>query len=247
MTNLEWLLCVTILKLRRWLIYSVVYVLHSVGKKRLASSARPQLKCRDGLPLSITTILRNICTQHRMKWLEYDRFHSSSKCNQIFTNVHVVFKNSIKTHFAFKSVGKRQIVFNIDKTSSKLSLATWCIESRTNLIATMKTLRRILCFGNEAEQTVIFVWHWATAEHVKEHVLLLFKQIEPNKDGVPHSYAITIPKMKTKLFHLAICYVLCKTSFCMVMNIISCTYEILSNPSLRFCIRHHVNNFVKVV
>lgn len=50
-----------------------------------------------------------------------------------------------------------------------------------------------------------------------------------------------------KLFHLAICYVLCRTSFCMVMNIISCTYEVLSNPFLHFYTCHHVGNFVKVV
>jgi hypothetical protein len=53
--------------------------------------------------------------------------------------------------------------------------------------------------------------------------------------------------MKTKLFHLAIRYISCETSFCMAANIISCTYKVMSYPSLHFCTRHHVNSFVRVV
>jgi hypothetical protein len=82
---------------------------------------------------------------------------------------------------------------------------------------------------------------------VKERALLLFKQTEPNKDGVLHSYIVTIPKTKTKLFHLAICYVSCGISFHMVINIINYTYKIMFNPCLRFCTRHHVTNFVRIV
>lgn len=78
-------------------------------------------------------------------------------------------------------------------------------------------------------------------------MLLLFKRTELNKDGVLHSYTITIPKIKTKLFHLAIHYVLCETSFRMVTNIISCMYKVMSDPSLCFCTCHHVSSFVRVV
>jgi hypothetical protein len=40
-----------------------------------------------------------------------------------------------------------------------------------------------------------------------------------------------IPKTKTNLFHLAVS---CETSFCMVMNIISCTYKVLFDCSFVF-------------
>jgi hypothetical protein len=78
-------------------------------------------------------------------------------------------------------------------------------------------------------------------------VLLLFKRTKPHKDGVLHSHTVTIPKTKTKLFHLAIRYVSCETSFRMATNIISCTYEVLYDPFLCFCTVHHVSNFVRVV
>jgi hypothetical protein len=64
----------------------------------------------------------------------------------------------------------------------------------------------------------------------------LLKQTEPDKDGVPHLYIVTIPRTKTKLFHLAICYVLCGTSFLMAANIVNYTYKVLSNPFLRFAL-----------
>jgi hypothetical protein len=102
-------------------------------------------------------------------------------------------------------------------------------------------------FGNEVEWSAILVQRQMAVAKAKERGLLLFKWTEPNKDEVLHSYTVTIPKTKTKLFDLAICYILSRTSFRMVANIISCTYEVLSNPSLHFCIHHHVSNFVRVV
>jgi hypothetical protein len=64
-------------------------------------------------------------------------------------------------------------------------------------------------FGNEAEWTAIIVQHQVTIAKAKERALLLFKQTKPDKDGVMHSYTTTIPKIKTKLFLLAIHYVSC--------------------------------------
>jgi len=60
-TNMEWSLCLMILRLRRWLVYSAIFVLHSVERTMSPPSVRPRLKCRDGLPLSVTTILTTIC------------------------------------------------------------------------------------------------------------------------------------------------------------------------------------------
>ncbi len=104
-----------------------------------------------------------------------------------------------------------------------------------------------LVFGNEAERIAVLVQRWATAAKAKEQALLLFKQTEPNKGGVPHSYTIMIPKMKTKLFHLVIHNVSCGTFFRMAANIISCMCEVLSDPFLHFCTCHHMNNFIRVV
>jgi transcription antitermination factor NusA-like protein len=62
----------------------------------------------------------------------------------------------------------------------------------------------------------VFVQCRVVVAKAKERVLLLFKQIKPEKDGVPHLYTVTIPKMKIKLFNLAIRYTSCGTSFRMV-------------------------------
>jgi hypothetical protein len=85
-----------------------------------------------------------------------------------------------------------------------------------------------------------------TVVKAKELELLLFKWTELDKDGVPHSCIVMIPKTKIKLFHLANCYVSCETSFRMVMNIINCMYEILYDPSLHFYTHHHLSSFIKV-
>jgi len=63
-------------------------------------------------------------TQHGTKWLEYDAIHSSSNCNQFFTNVFVVFKTSIKTHFVSEYVGDDRLLSTSTRTSSKLLLVT---------------------------------------------------------------------------------------------------------------------------
>jgi hypothetical protein len=72
----------------------------------------------------------------------------------------------------------------------------------------------VLC--NEAKWIAVLVGRRAAVAKAKEQVLLLFKRTRPDKDGVLHSYTVTIPKTKTKLFHLAIRYVSCETSFRMV-------------------------------
>jgi hypothetical protein len=58
---------------------------------------------------------------------------------------------------------------------------------------------------------------------------------------------MTIPKMKTILFRLAMCYVSCGTSFRMAFEFIGCTYDVLGNPGLRACSRDEISNFVQVV
>jgi hypothetical protein len=66
----------------------------------------------------------HMCTQHGTKWLEYDAIHSNFDCNQFFTDVFVVFKTSIKTHFVSEYVGDDKLFSTSTTTSSKLSLVT---------------------------------------------------------------------------------------------------------------------------
>jgi len=59
----------------------------------------------------------------------------------------------------------------------------------------------------------VFVRCQVAVAKAKEWALLFFKQIKLEKDGVPHLYTITTPKMKIKLFNLVIRYTSCGTFF----------------------------------
>jgi hypothetical protein len=58
-------------------------------------------------PSHYDNIENHMLTQHQTKWLEYDVIHSNYEHNQFFTNVPIIFKNSIKAHFFSKSVSER--------------------------------------------------------------------------------------------------------------------------------------------
>jgi hypothetical protein len=159
----------------------------------------------------------------------------------------IVSKNSIKAHFVFESVGEQQIVFEIDKDIVETIVGDVMYKVEDEVDSDNEVVEKNLVLCNEAERIAVLVGRRAAIAKAKEHVLLLFKRTKPDKDGVLHSYTVTIPKTKTKLFHLAIRYVSCETSFHMVTNIISCTYEVLYDPFLCFCTIHHMNSFVRVV
>jgi hypothetical protein len=144
-------------------------------------------------------------------------------------------------------VGKRQIVFEIDKDIVETIIGDMMYKVEDEADSDNEVVEKNLVLCNEVERIAVLVGRRTTIAKAKERVLLLFKRTKPNKDGVLHSYTVTIPKTKTKLFHLAICYVLCETSFRMATNIISCTYEVLYDHFLCFCIVHHVSSFVRVV
>jgi hypothetical protein len=73
----------------------------------------------------------------------------------------------------------------------------------------------------------------------------LFKKVEFG-DG-DYSYSVTIPKTKTTVFGLVVRYMSCGTSFCMAASILGCTYDVLTSPGLRACLRQDVSNFIRVV
>jgi hypothetical protein len=104
-----------------------------------------------------------------------------------------------------------------------------------------------LAFGSAAEINALRLRHRQAVVKAKERALSLFKRVESEDDVAIYSYSVTIPKTKTTLFHLAMRYVSCGTSFRMASELIGCTYDVLGNPGLRACSRDKINNFVRAV
>jgi hypothetical protein len=149
--------------------------------------------------------------------------------------------------FCFRVCGQWQIIFDIDENIIETILGDMMYKIEDKIDSDNEDVEEEPTFGNEDKWTIVLVWRRVTVAKAKERVLLLFKRTELDKDGVPHLYTVKILKTKAKLFHLAICYILCGTFFLMATNIINYTYKVLSNPFLRFCTCYHVSNFVKVV
>jgi len=102
-------------------------------------------------------------------------------------------------------------------------------------------------FGSAAKINALRFLHRLAAAKAKERALSLFKRVESEDDVAIYSYLVTIPKTKTTLFRLAVHYMSCGTSFRMASELISCTYDVLGNPSLRACSRDEISNFVRAI
>jgi hypothetical protein len=106
-----------------------------------------------------------------------------------------------------------------------------------------------LVFGSEAELNAIMRLRLEAVATAKSRALALFKQIQSEandnvNDEAQFSYSVTIPKRKTTLFSLVVCYVFCGASFRMASNIIGCTYDVLGDPCLRACSHQDVSKFI---
>jgi len=102
-------------------------------------------------------------------------------------------------------------------------------------------------FDTVAEINALLLQRRQTVAKAKERALLLFKRVESEHDAAIYTYSMTIPKTKTILFCLAVCYVSCGTTFRMASELIGCTYDVLGNLGLHACSRDEINNFVRVV
>jgi hypothetical protein len=71
--------------------------------------------------------------------------HFSSKRDQFLIDVHVVVKNSIKAHFVFEYVGKRQIVFDINKDIIKTIVGDMTYKVKDEAHNDNEKLKKILC------------------------------------------------------------------------------------------------------
>jgi hypothetical protein len=109
-----------------------------------------------------------------------------------------------------------------------------------------------LVFGIEAKFNVVMRLRLEAVVIAKSQALAMFKRIQSKanddvSDEAQFSYSVTKPKMKTTLFSLVVHYVSCEASFRMALNIIDCTYDVLSNPCLHTCSCQDVSKFIRVV
>jgi len=151
---MEWSLCLAILKLRKWLVYSVVSLSHSVEKGKLAPSARPWLKCKDGLPLSVMTMLKTIYAPN-IEWSGWNMMWSIPIMNAInlspmcllysrIQSKRILFPN-LWANDKLSSTSTRTLLNYHQQHDSKL---------RTKLITTMKTLKNIMCLAMKLNESL---------------------------------------------------------------------------------------------
>jgi hypothetical protein len=99
------------------LAFNAAFALHLVGRRRLGRNARLRLLFKDGAIPSVTIILRTIfATSILVNGLYTPVLESSFERTSFFNDVPVAFKNFIKAHFPFSSLGaERQFVHDIEK------------------------------------------------------------------------------------------------------------------------------------
>ncbi len=119
-----------------------------------------------------------MCTQHPTQWAQYVAIKSDNFDNQFFTNVFVAFKNSIKAHFLFSSLGSEcQIVFDIDKNVIDTIVGDMFVptdESDNDEHVDVEDL----VFGNDIELNVVMRLHLEDIATTKSRALTLFKWIQ---------------------------------------------------------------------
>ncbi len=200
-------------------------------------------------PFRYDNIENHLCNQHSGQWVLYQGLESSSKRASFFNDVAVAFKNSIKVHFPFSSLGaERQIVYDIEKDIVDTIVGDMLFnpEDQDNSDADHDADEEP-AFGSAAEINALRLRHCQAAAKAKERALSLLKRVESEDDVTIYFYSVTIPKTKTTLFRLAVHYVSCGTSFRMASELIGCTYDVLGNPGLRACSHDEISNFVRAV
>ncbi len=200
-------------------------------------------------PFHYDNIENHLHNQHSGQWALYQALESSFERASFFDDIPVAFKNSIKVHFLSLSLGvKQQIVYDIEKDIMDTIMGDMMfnLENQVDSDADHDTDEEP-AFGSAVEINALLLWRCQAASKAKERALLLFKHVELEDDAAIYSYSVTIPKTKTTLFRLAMCYVSCGTSFRMASELIGCMYDVLGNPGLCACSRDEINNFIRVV
>jgi hypothetical protein len=159
-------------------------------------------------PFRYDNIENHLRNQHSGQWALYQALESSSKRASFFNDILVVFKNSIKTHFPFSSLGvEGQIVYNIEKDIVDTIVGDMMFNLEDQDNNDDNDTDEEPAFGSAAEINALLLRHRQIATKAKERALSLFKCVESEDDATIYSYSVTIPKTKTTLFRLAMCYV----------------------------------------
>jgi hypothetical protein len=209
-------------------------------------------------PFCYDNIESHVSGQHPTKWTEYKQLDSIVEHQAFFDDVPVAFKNSIKAHFPFSSLGaERQIVFNIKKDIVDVIVSDMMFDpvDIVDSDADSDAEENDLAFGSDTERNAVLRQRIQKATLAKERALSLFQRVdqqeeeeeEEEESNASYPYSVTIPKSKTTVFQLFVRYVSCGASFRLASNILSCMYDVLHNPFLRACSRHDVANYIRVV
>jgi hypothetical protein len=204
-------------------------------------------------PFRYENIEGHVRDQHADKFEEYSKLDTQAQ-EDFFEDV-VLFRNTLTSHFVSEAVGKRTIVFDIDRDIVDVVVSDMIYAPQDDLKSDYddsdEYSEEEKRFGSKAELRAYLAKRRLNYALAKQKALDIFKRNEiqaiPDHVELDFNYTITIPKMKSTVFNLAISYVSCGASFRMTANSIGKTYEILKSPSLRSCSRRDFSSYARVV
>ena len=218
-------------------------------EEKVGSKRKPSTTVQGwNAPFRYDNIENHVNAQHPSQWALFNALDSLAERDAFFDNVPCpVFKNSIKSHFASESLGaEQQKVYDIERGIVDTIVGEMMFNPADDDDSDEDNdMEEDAGFGSPAALQALLNQPRATAAKARDRALSLFKQVE-FEDG-DYSYSVTIPKTKTTVFGLVVCYVSCGTLFRMAASILGCTYDVLASPGLRACSRQDVSNFIRVV
>jgi hypothetical protein len=204
-------------------------------------------------PFRYDNIEGHVRDQHADKFEEFLKLDTQAQV-AFFEDI-VPFRNMLTSHFEAEGVGKRAIVFNIDRDIVDVVVKDMMYAPQDDLESgnddSDESSEEEQRFGSKAELEAYLAKRRLNYALAKQKALDIFKrneiQASHNDVELDFNYTITIPKTKTTVFSLATRYVSCGASFRMAANCIGKTYEIMKSPSLRSCSRRDVSSYARVV
>ncbi|CAK9203878.1 unnamed protein product [Sphagnum troendelagicum] len=128
-------------------------------------------------PFHYDNIESRVNGQHPTKWAEYKWLDSIVECQALFDNVPVTFRNFIKAHFSFSSLGTEcQILFDIEKDIVDVIVRGMMFDL-VNIVdsdADNDAKENDPTFGNDVERDAILRQRIQKAALAKKRALSLF-------------------------------------------------------------------------
>jgi hypothetical protein len=153
------------------------------GRKEKVCVKRHALTAIQGWmhPFRYDNIESHISGQHPTKWAEFKQLNSIIERQAFFDDVSVAFRNSIKAHFPFSSLGaKRQIVFDIEKDIVDVIVRGMMFDP-VDIVdndANNDAKENDLAFGSDTERDVVFRQRIQKAALAKERTISLFQHVD---------------------------------------------------------------------